>query len=160
RETVRVPIVENVYDSRNETIGLLLSNPTGGAILGAPASATLTIQVLSPNKNNPTVSAVQWTGTSASITKLVISFSEPLTTATAENPTNYQVTGVGKKGTFSTARGQKVTLQAPVYDPSNWTVTLVPTQPLSINQFYSLFIKGTPGGLMDFGSNPLAGAGA
>ncbi len=46
-----------------------------------------------------------------------------------------------------------------MYNPSNWTVTLVPTQPLSVNQFYSLLIKGTPGGITDLGGNELAGAG-
>jgi hypothetical protein len=47
-----------------------------------------------------------------------------------------------------------------VYNPSNWTVTLVPNQPLSVNQFYSLLIKGTAGGITDLGGNELAGAGS
>ena len=47
-----------------------------------------------------------------------------------------------------------------MYDQSNWTVTLVPTQPLGVNQFYSLFLKGTPGGITNVGGIELAGAGA
>ena len=159
RQTVRVPVLDNPYDSQDETVGLKLTSPTGGALLGAPTTSVLTIQVLNPNENHPTVAAVQWTGTAQSITSLVISFSEPLIAAAAVNPANYQVAGVGKKGSFSTAIGQNVTLEAPMYNASNWTVTLVPTQSLSVNQFYSLLIKGTPGGITDLGGNELAGAG-
>ena len=39
-------------------------------------------------------------------------------------------------------------------------MTLVPAQPLKSNQFYSLLIKGTAGGVTDLGGNELAGAGA
>ncbi len=113
RETVRVPVLDNPYDSQDETVGLKLTNPTGGALFGAPTTSVLTIHVLNPNKNDPTVAAVQWTGTAQSITSLVISFSEPLIAAAATNPANYHVAGVGKKGSFSTALGQNVTLGRP-----------------------------------------------
>jgi uncharacterized delta-60 repeat protein/uncharacterized repeat protein (TIGR01451 family) len=42
-QTFTVPIIDNLVPTRDRTIGLTLSNPTGGAELGAQVSATLTI---------------------------------------------------------------------------------------------------------------------
>ena len=127
--------------------------------MGTIIAATLTIQDIDPNFNVPTVTAVQWTGSAKSITTLVVSFSEPLAAATADNPANFAVAKVGRKGTFSTTHAQPLTIDPPIYNPENWTVTLVPAQPLAVNQFYSLLIKGTAGGITDVGGNELAGAG-
>ncbi len=41
--TFTVPIVDNSTTESNETVRLILSNPTGGASLGSPATALLTI---------------------------------------------------------------------------------------------------------------------
>ncbi len=160
RETIKVPVLADPYDDHNELVGLAISDPTGGAALGALSKATLTIQDTDPNTTVPMVSAVQWTGTARSITSLVISFNEPLAVATADNPANFELAGVGKKGTFSTQHDKPLAIEPPVYDPSNFTVTLVPTQPLGINQFYSLLLKGTAGGITNGGGTELAGAGA
>ncbi len=160
RETINVPVLADPYDDHNETVGLAISDPTGGAGLGSVTTATLTIDDTDPNSTIPMVAAVQWTGTSRSITSLIISFNEPLDPATAVNPANYAVAGVGKKGSFSTQHGQNVSFATPMYDQSNWAVTLVPTHSLGVNQFYSLFLKGTQGGITNGGGIELAGAGA
>ncbi|MCL4836407.1 MAG: hypothetical protein KJ058_00390 [Thermoanaerobaculia bacterium] len=41
--TFQVQILDDSLDEANETVQLSLSNPTGGAVLGSPAAATLTI---------------------------------------------------------------------------------------------------------------------
>jgi uncharacterized repeat protein (TIGR01451 family) len=159
KETIQVPVLADPYDDHDETVGLALAAPAGDAVLGSVINATLTIKDIDPNTNVPTVTAVQWTGSAKLITSLVLSFSEPLAAATATNPNNFAIGLVGRQGTFS-SQGQKQALEAPVYDPVSWTVTLVPARPLSSNLFYSLVLKGTAGGITDIGGNPLAGAGA
>ena len=115
--TIQVPVLADPYDDHNELVGLDLGAPAGGAVLGDPATATLTIQDIDPNFNSPTVSDVQWAGSATSITILVVSFSEPLTAATAANPANYDVASVGRKGSFSTLHGQNVIFECARVQP-------------------------------------------
>ena len=184
-ETIQIPVLANPYDNHNELVGLALGATTGGAVLGGLGNATLTIQDVDPNFNSPMVTSVDWTGSATSITSLVIRFSEPLAPATADNPANFQVTSIGRHGTFSgsdgraggrkprikvtrmgrhgafgSKNGQNDSFDPPMYNPSNWTVTLFPSQPLASNQFYGLVINGAaPGGITDIAGNELAGAG-
>ena len=42
-KTFTIPIIDNAYVQSNRSISLALSNPSGGVLLGSPATATLTI---------------------------------------------------------------------------------------------------------------------
>ncbi len=72
--TFAVPILGGVPNEGDETVILTLGNPTGGATLGMPSSAVLTIQ----NVDGPRVLDVRaipgWRG----ISTIVLTFSEPL----------------------------------------------------------------------------------
>lgn len=52
---VIIPILDDALDELDETINLQLSNPTGGAVLGAPSAVVLTLQ---DNDDIPTVSSI------------------------------------------------------------------------------------------------------
>jgi len=43
KQSFKVPVINNTLDEPNKTVNLTLSDPTGGAILGTPSTAVLTI---------------------------------------------------------------------------------------------------------------------
>ncbi|HUQ34402.1 MAG TPA: lamin tail domain-containing protein, partial [Pyrinomonadaceae bacterium] len=73
-KTFSVPVIDDTTYEGNETVNLLLSSPTGGATLGSPSSAVLTIIENDPQPNQPIAtncpnppSTVQGTATSVGV---------------------------------------------------------------------------------------------
>ena len=159
-ETVQVPVLDDPYDDHNELVGLAISSPSGGAVIGTTNLATLTIVDVDPDATVPQVTALQWTGSAQSIASLVLSFNEPLAAGPANNASNYSLVNIGRDGIFGTGDDSTVGVKSATYNASNWTVTLVPGSPLSLNQFYHIAVSGTaPNGITSLNGEELAGAG-
>jgi photosystem II stability/assembly factor-like uncharacterized protein len=62
-KTFTIPIIDDSLVEGNETVNVTLTNPTGGATLGAPASGVLTIV----DNDTPPVGSLQFTATTASV---------------------------------------------------------------------------------------------
>jgi uncharacterized repeat protein (TIGR01451 family) len=159
-ETVQVPVLDDPYGDQNELVGLSLSSPAGGAVLAGANTATLTIQDVNPNTTLPQVTGLQWTGSAQSISSLVLSLNQPLATGPANNLSNYSLVDIGRDGIFGTGDDSTVPISSATYNASNWTVTLVPGAPLSLDQFYHISVNGTPAnGITNIAGAELAGAG-
>ena len=105
-----VPILHS-GSTTAKTVGLALSNPSGGGELGPQSNATLTILVASPfNPVQPVGPAPQVTGEQlilgpTGVTAVVFSFSMALNPTTAVNLANYgyYVNSTGPDGVFGTS---------------------------------------------------------
>ncbi|MGP0066019.1 MAG: beta strand repeat-containing protein [Isosphaeraceae bacterium] len=159
-ETIQVPVLADPYGAAGELVGLSISNPTGGAALASTSTATLTIVDVNPNTTLPQVTGLQWTGSSASIVSLILTFNEPLAAGPANTASDYTLVNIGADGIFGTGDDSTVPIIVASYNPSNWTVTLMPAAPLSVNQFYHIAVNGSsPGGITNLAGTELAGAG-
>jgi hypothetical protein len=157
-----VPVLANPFDDRDETLQVVLSNatPAGEVLLGTPGTATLTIRDIDPNPAPLSVSGVHWSGTNRDIRQVFVTFTKPLGAA-AVNPAGFALVNIGQDGRFGTRDDRGVRIAAASYDPSTLTVTLTPNRPLPLNRFFRLVVKGaTPGGLIDYSGDKLAGDGA
>ena len=114
-------------------------------------SQTVTTNVLTP----PTVVDLRRFGYHAQPTILVVSFSEPLDAAQAQDVSNYRIVKVGGSG------GGRVTrVSDAVYDSVTRTVKLYMAQRLNVHDLYKITITGTaPGGLTGTDGTLLDGAG-
>ena len=84
-------------------------------------------------------------------TSLVLTFSSVLNPTPAQNLNNYQLMN---------SAGTLIPISSAVYDATAFTVTLFPTQLLSLDQFYQLTVNGmAPNGLTSASGVPIDGAG-
>jgi IPT/TIG domain len=126
------------------TVGVTVITPAGTS---SGSSANQFAFVVAP----PTVVSLVRFGFHMQQTSLVLEFSTALAATPAENVNNYQIL---------TMDGQVIPVNSAVYDPATLTVTLVPTQRLSLDIFYQLTVNGTaPNGLTGATGVLLDGAG-
>ena len=168
-QTIVVPVLKNPYDNHNELLSVVLSNvrtsipsgEPGQAILGTPSRATLTIIDIDPNYTPVNVTNVQMSGTAQNIQAITVTFNKPLIPKAATDLANYALVNVGSDGKYGTLDDTAIQLGTATYNTSTWTVTIVPSSPLTDNQFFHLLINGaSPGGIEDIGNNMLAGNGS
>jgi hypothetical protein len=132
----------------------------------SPAGAgTVNVTVTTPSGTSPITAADQFTYTAAAPTvvslvrfgfheqptSLVLTFSTALDATRSQNVNNYQLVA---------SSGQAIPIRSAVYDPTNLTVTLFPTQLLNLQKVFQLTVIGTtPNGLTGSTGIPLAGTG-
>ena len=152
--TITNSAVINGSDNANTANSAATTTPVELASGTGTATATGTSV---PAGTPPTVLGLQWTGSASGITSLIIRFSEPMAAAAASNPANYQLMAQGPIGNFGggTPRGH---LPGDVRRGQS-DRHADPVRPLGVNQFYSLVIIGTRGGITDSSGDLLAGAG-
>ena len=127
--TFSVPILPGNKVAGTNTVGLFLSNPAGGAQIGALSSATLTITTFGTNPVNPSgpvdtippqITGQQLMVGAGGITAVVYSFSKPLNAARAQDLGNYgyYLSSAAPNGSFGTSGSGFVTLAAAQYNPA------------------------------------------
>lgn len=151
-QTFQIQVFNNSIDETTKSLSILLGPPTGGASLGTPATATLTIQDNFRNTTGPSVVDIHFLEYRAQTTGIVIHFSEPLNQSTAENLLNYgySVRAAGRDGRFGTRDDLLIGLKSATYDGRARSVTLSLARPLRHNLPLLLMINAAtsvPGGV-------------
>ena len=100
---ITVPVLNDVYENHNDSVNVVLSDPTGGAVLGGLTTAGLQIVDSDPDVTPPRVTGLTWTGSSRSISTVTLTFSAPLDPTYATNPANYQLVNLAGGGSVAIA---------------------------------------------------------
>ncbi|MFO0960811.1 MAG: Calx-beta domain-containing protein [Isosphaeraceae bacterium] len=121
-KTFAVPILFDPKMGSQVSLGLNLSNPTGGLGIGPPNPATLTIQYVT----SPRVTKLQLIAGGGGISGILVSYSEALDPSRAVDPRNYGYTvrTPGRDGKLGTRDDVLVGIQSYRYDPAKQAVTL------------------------------------
>jgi hypothetical protein len=166
-----VPILKS-SSATSKTLGLVLSGPSGGAQLGTPAVAALTLMVnpyqpVGPvDTVPPQVVGEQLVLGGGGIAAVVFQFSKPLDPAKAVDLGNYGYFAIlsGLDGVIGSSDDGFVPLASAQYSPSADAVALFPATPIPLNGFARITINGVANpvlgrGLTDTSGNLLSGLG-
>jgi len=91
------------------------------------------------------VDDVDFVARNGRIVRIVVSFNQPLSAATAKKLSNYRLFGAGPDRQIGTKDDRLRPLAAAAYDPATNTVRLRPSQPLASGNFFRLIVKGNAG---------------
>ncbi len=157
RASFTVPVFSDPT-APNPSVGLTLSSPTGGASLGAIATAALTLLETPPVPPSPAIVSEQIVAGPGGITAIVLGFSVPLDPVRAQELANYGYFLIiaGPGGSFSAADSYASLSQA-IYNASANTVTLLTASPLPLNHFYQLTVDGRANVYLNAGITNTAG---
>ena len=155
--TITIPVLDDLTVNGNNGFFVTLSGPIGGASLGPVSVAAVVVTNTDRDTTPPAVSTVSAIPNGSAINGFVISFDKAMDPTRASLVSNYHVylSNSDAGGVGQTA----IPLAAANYNPTNHTVTLVPTAPLPGNQFYHLIVNGSYGmALTDLSGNILYGS--
>jgi hypothetical protein len=119
-------------------------------------TSSRSFQITVQDTMGPTVQDLRLNTTSSGITGIVLTFSEPLDRAAAVNPANYRLRSLGKDTRPGTRDDRPVVFSTPAYDEPSHTVTLIPSRPLALRQFYEVTVSGATS-VTDLAGNRLNG---
>jgi hypothetical protein len=141
---VNATTITAVSPAGTGTVDVTVTTPNGTSVISTADQFTFTAVA-------PTVASLVRFGFHAQQTSLVLTFSTALNATPAQNVNNYQI---------MTMNGTVIPISSAVYDPTNLTVTLIPSSLLSLHTFYQLTVNGaTPNGLTSSTGVALDGAG-
>jgi hypothetical protein len=134
-----------------------VSSPTSGAgSHSASGSGTTGI----PSDDGPRLLVVARFGVHMQRTRLVLAFSAPLDPNSARDPKNYRIVAPEPDRWLGKRHEQVVGIDAASYDPTTYTVTLLPHRRLDIHHPFHLTIRGaTPNGVRGAFGRLFEGAG-
>ncbi len=156
--SIAVPVLNDLYEDHDDTVNVVLDNPSGGAVLGTVSTTVLQIVDTDPDVTPPEVTGLSWTGSALAIANLTLTFSEPLDPTDASNPASYQIVNLAGGGTVSIASVR--------YNASTDSVTVVPASPLPSGRYDQIEVIGTgatairdrAGNLLDGNGSGIAGS--
>ncbi len=151
--TITIPVLDDLKVDGNLGFFVTLSSPTGGATLGAQNVAAVLVLNTDRDTIPPIVTGLIAIPNGSSINGFVITFDKAMDPGRASFVGNYHV--------FETNGSAQIpiALAAANYDPTSFSVTLVPTSPLPSNRFYHIIANGSYGlVLTDTSGNSLYGS--
>ncbi len=138
-----------------------VANDLGGSYLvTAQAAGAPSVAFALTNDLPPTVMDLRPIYVPDRPTKIVVTFSQQMTVAPAENPANYRLVGSGPGHRSGTLSDYVIPIRRARYDAATESVTLRLARPLRPDRTYSLTANGTSAGaLTSVSGMPLDGAG-
>ena len=137
----------------------------GDSNLAQSTSTPLSQTIAPPSEVAPVVVSFKRFGFHAQPTSLVLAFSTALDTASVRNLANYRIVTLGGHGQGGSFVGQVTRVKEAIYNPSTYTVTLLPIHHLDIHNRYQLTVNGSSpkgikgaGGLMLDGNSDAPGS--
>jgi CSLREA domain-containing protein len=137
----------------------------GDAKYAQSTSTALTHTVADRSTAAPTVVSLQRFGFHMQPTSLVLTFSTALDAASVRHLANYRIVTLGGPGRGGSKVGHVTRVKRAIYDPSTYTVTLLPADRLDIHNRYKLTVNGSTatglkgaGGLMLDGDSDAPGS--
>jgi uncharacterized repeat protein (TIGR01451 family) len=147
---VQVPVLDDPYKRQDQIVDVTLSDPGGGAVLGETTTSVLRIQEVDPDLTPPSVSGLSWSGSSREINSLTLTFTAPLDPSYATDADDYHL--------VTLAGGQPIPIASITYDPTRFTVTIVPQAPIRSGQYSQIRLVGAgPSAIRDLAGNLLDG---
>ncbi|SIO39386.1 Uncharacterized membrane protein [Singulisphaera sp. GP187] len=118
---------------------------TDGVNFSSPATVAIAVNQVAPVfVGPPTVIGLQRFGFHEQTTQIVLTFSEDLDPARAQDPANYVLQSRGRDGRLGTRDDVFIAIESATYDPATRTVTLVTFQRLlKLREHYRLTVVGT-----------------